>query len=72
MSLWAARGRLYFTLQSTVVTVCRPGTTFLPQSVWSILGVDKDFSSKRLGHFWSTSNLHSEGDEGCYGVVGGV
>ena len=72
MSLWAAGGRLHLTLQSTVVIVCRPDTTFLPQSVWSILGVDKDFSPKHLGHSWSTSKWHSEGDEGCYGVVGVV
>jgi hypothetical protein len=72
MSLWAAWGRLYLALQSTVVAVCRPDATFLPQNVWSILGVDKDFSPKRLGHFWSTSNFYSEGDESCYGVVGAV
>ena len=60
MSLWAARGRLYLTLQSIVV------------AVGSILGMDKDFSRKRLGHFWGISNFYSEGDEGCYGGVGAV
>ena len=59
MSLWAARGSLYLNLQSAVGTVW-PVTTFLPQSVGSILGVGKDFSPKCLGHFWSTSNLHSK------------
>jgi hypothetical protein len=58
--------------QSTVVALCRPDTNFLPHSVWSILGVDKDFSPKRRGHFWVTSNFYSEGDEGCYGAVGAV
>jgi len=68
MSLWAAQGRLYLTLQSAMVTVSRHVNTFLPQSVWSLLGVEKLFSktSRPLLEYIKLAF------EGCCGVVGAV